>query len=126
MKFFQIALKEDQVNFLKARWDLKTDGEIQRKLQRIAEDLINKQFTSSVDSYWKRIISVPHEKIERGETIEARVDDIVHTAILEPGKSINIQYTNKQNPSSVDKKFKEELNGRNNTIHLFRANKGND
>jgi len=126
MKFFQIALKDDQVNFLKARWDLKTDGELQRKLQKIAEDLINKQFTSSVDSYWKRIISVPHEKIERGETIEARVDDIVHTAILEPGKSINIQYTNKQNPSSVDKKFKEELNGRNNTIHLFRANKGND
>ena len=49
MKFFQIALKDDQVNFLKARWDLKTDGEIQRKLQRIAEDLVDRQFISSAD-----------------------------------------------------------------------------
>ena len=49
MKFFQIALKDDYVNFLKARWSVKTDGEIQRKLQRIAEDLITKQASSSVD-----------------------------------------------------------------------------
>jgi len=89
------------VNFLKARWSVKTDGELQRKLQRIAEDLIDRQFMSSVDSSWKRVISVPHEKIERGETIEARVDDIVHTAILGPGESISIQY-------AVDEKFKEE------------------
>ena len=54
MKFFQIALKDDQVNFLKARWDVKTDGEIQRKLQRIAEDLIEKQFISSVDKEFER------------------------------------------------------------------------
>ena len=53
MKFFQIALKDDQVNFLKARWDAKTDGAIQRKLQRIAEDLINRQFISSVDREFK-------------------------------------------------------------------------
>jgi len=53
MKFFQIALKDDQVNFLKARWDVKTDGGIQRKLQRIAEDLINKQSVASVDREFK-------------------------------------------------------------------------
>ena len=53
MKFFQIALKDDQVNFLKARWDLKTDGAIQRKLQRIAEDLVDRQFQSSVDKEFK-------------------------------------------------------------------------
>ena len=53
MKFFQIALKDDQVNFLKARWDAKTDGEIRRKLQKIAEDLINRQFISSVDKEFK-------------------------------------------------------------------------
>ena len=53
MKFFQIALKDDQVNFLKARWDVKTDGEIQRKLQRIAEDLVDRQFQSSVDKKFK-------------------------------------------------------------------------
>ena len=111
MKFFQIALKDDQVNFLKARWDAKTDGEIQRKLQRIAEDLIAKQSPSSVDRHLKRIISVPHEKIERGEIIEASVDDIVHTPILGPGESIGIQYTNKQASSSVDKEL-EERNGK--------------
>ena len=53
MKFFQIALKDDQVNFLKARWDAKTDGEIQRKLQRIAEDFVDRQFQSSVDKKFK-------------------------------------------------------------------------
>ena len=53
MKFFQIALKDDQVNFLKARWDLKTDGEIRRKLQKITEDLIDRQFMSSVDKEFK-------------------------------------------------------------------------
>ena len=53
MKFFQIALMDDQVNFLKARWDVKTDGGIQRKLQRIAEDLIDRQFMSSVDREFK-------------------------------------------------------------------------
>ena len=53
MKFFQIALKDDQVNFLKARWDAKTDGAIQRKLQRIAEDLIDRQFISSADKEFK-------------------------------------------------------------------------
>ena len=53
MKFFQIALKDDQVNFLKARWDAKTDGEIQRKLQKIAEDLVDRQFQSSVDKKFK-------------------------------------------------------------------------
>ena len=55
MKFFQIALKDDQVNFLKARWDLKTDGELQRKLQRIAEDLIDRQFISSADKEFKEV-----------------------------------------------------------------------
>ena len=53
MKFFQIALKDDQVNFLKARWDVKTDGAIQRKLQKIAEDLVDRQFQSSVDKKFK-------------------------------------------------------------------------
>ena len=53
MKFFQIALKDDEVNFLKARWSVKTDGEIQRKLQRIAEDLVDRQFISSVDKEFK-------------------------------------------------------------------------
>ena len=53
MKFFQIALKDDYVNFLKAKWSVKTDGELQRKLQRIAEDLVEKQFISSVDKEFK-------------------------------------------------------------------------
>jgi len=46
---FAIALTEDQVAFLKARFEVKTDSELRAKLQRIAEDLINKQFISSVD-----------------------------------------------------------------------------
>jgi len=46
---FAIALTKAQVAFLKARFEIKTDFELRAKLQRIAEDLIDRQFISSVD-----------------------------------------------------------------------------
>ena len=64
MKFYQIALTDEEDKFLKVRFQVKTDGETQRKLQRIAKDLINRQFISSVDKEFEEKIDAPKEQRE--------------------------------------------------------------
>ena len=50
----------------------------------------------------RRIINVPHEKNEKGEVIEAKMDDIVHTSILRPGESIKIHYKGRESKNNKE------------------------
>jgi len=49
-----IKLTQDDVAFLKARFGVETDAEVRKKLQRIAEGLIAKQFISPVDKEFRK------------------------------------------------------------------------
>ena len=48
-KGFTIELDYDQINFLKTRFGIWTDKELRNILQRLIEDLINKQSACSLD-----------------------------------------------------------------------------
>jgi len=51
---FVILLTDEQVAFLKARFGVETNAEVRKKLQRIAEGLIAKQFISPVDKEFRK------------------------------------------------------------------------
>jgi len=51
---FVILLTDERVAFLKARFGVETNAEVRKKLQRIAEGLIAKQFISPVDKEFRK------------------------------------------------------------------------
>ena len=46
---FALEFTDERVAWLKGRFGVKTNDEVKNKLQRIADDLIDRQFVSSVD-----------------------------------------------------------------------------